>query len=483
MNLENKLREAIVDLDKAAKSESSGFKAHNPQIAEFARKSPENLATVIAFCVGTQLVDWQIIAAQFGQLVAVLHDEGKLKGGYDKAYKTSPYYPIVANNPTSKMGGINHAWENRNKYFDDIYGPKGILGSDFHYNTCGIENSYKAYKLHAYAEKNFRQIGIPKAGFFVQLVTGMSGCFDSINRQLYFIRNDIYDKVFTKSAKFQASKDEKKMQEILKNYDQMLHTFHKYENANEMANYRLWDDWCRIVAQRIRQMNRTEKSNAASNVDTTVTAKLGKNTQDLATYDKKFQADFPDIKNYVEKSKDITGFDVSGQHRKVMDPGYKGESLENKFRTLLEKYLAETEAIPEAEFSHHSDDRINKRIGKLGDNDLSLAEKDKIAYVLKRIKEINFPKNKTFAIMLCHFRANPKSEYFVELKDGNRYYQINDIDDMAPSMGDQFWAIVRNNVVSTIFLRKSVQTKDIAQNNAKLYVDATIKNIDNYKIK
>ena len=165
MDLTKKLREAIIDLDKAAKAEPSGFKAHNPEIADFARKSPENLATVIAFCIGTQQVEWPIIAGQFGEMVAMLHDKGKLSATFDKTYQSSPMYPIVSNNPTAKIGGINSAWENRNKYYDDIYGPLGILGSDFHYNTCGIENSYKAYKLHQYAAQTMKRLGVPKAGF------------------------------------------------------------------------------------------------------------------------------------------------------------------------------------------------------------------------------------------------------------------------------------------------------------------------------
>jgi hypothetical protein len=131
------------------------------------------------------------------------------------------------------------------------------------------------------------------------------------------------------------------------------------------------------------------------------------------------------------------------------------------------------ERIVEADITQHSDLRVMSRIDAMGAEDLTNLERSTIKGNLQKVIDTNFP-NQAFAIMLGQFRPNPKSDLYF---DG--HYRM--IDERGnDSTGDQFWVIVRDNVVTTFLLRKSVQTRDSNYNNDKLRTDHSIKNINNF---
>jgi hypothetical protein len=148
-------------------------------------------------------------------------------------------------------------------------------------------------------------------------------------------------------------------------------------------------------------------------------------------------------------------------------------------RELIKNLLRES-LIIEADFGEHSIERIGQRIERMGIEDLRDVEKEQIFLNLSKIKELNFPKNQSFAIMLGQFRPNPNSEYFKKMPDGRQYYSVLSDEILSDSTGDQFWVIIRGNKVTTVMLRKSIQTQNLQMNNEKLRVDNSIKNINNY---
>src|ERR1017187_660702 len=136
--------------------------------------------------------------------------------------------------------------------------------------------------------------------------------------------------------------------------------------------------------------------------------------------------------------------------------------------------------INELFFMAHSVDRIKARFNIFNDEDLSPNVKKAILTNLNLIESVDFPKTKSYGIMLGSFNPNPKSQFYHEVERGRGYYQIMDDTVITDSTGDQFWLVVRNNEVTTFMLRKKIQTDDTRHNLEKLRVDFIIKNISDY---
>lgn len=150
-------------------------------------------------------------------------------------------------------------------------------------------------------------------------------------------------------------------------------------------------------------------------------------------------------------------------------------------KTFIKKLLRE--GLREAEFDKggHSIQRIKQRIESIPDEDLPFKIKEVVYFNLDKIEATDFSKNKDFAVMLGKFRPNPESELFVKDDRGRGYYRINTHEPnsvIKDSTGDEFWMIIRGNVIHTFFLRKSWQTKDPTLNADKLRVNYSFKNVE-----
>jgi len=150
-------------------------------------------------------------------------------------------------------------------------------------------------------------------------------------------------------------------------------------------------------------------------------------------------------------------------------------------KALIRKLLRE--GLKEAEFDKggHSIERIKQRIESIPDEDLPFKVKEQVFYNLDRIEATDFSKKRDFAVMVGKFRPDPNSSLFVTDDQGRGYYRIHTTEPNAAikdSTGDEFWMIIRGNVIHTFFLRKSWQTKDPSLNADKLRVHHSFKNID-----
>lgn len=136
-------------------------------------------------------------------------------------------------------------------------------------------------------------------------------------------------------------------------------------------------------------------------------------------------------------------------------------------------------ALLEVETSKHFFDRIEQRIYGLSD-DLSSNEMRGILHNLNLLKDYTFPSG-SFAIRIGRFKPNPESDLYVSVGNDNRgYYQIIDDGVLSDSTGNEIWAVVRDNKVTTVMLRKSIQTKDISHNNDRMDVDNSIYNLSKF---
>jgi hypothetical protein len=149
--------------------------------------------------------------------------------------------------------------------------------------------------------------------------------------------------------------------------------------------------------------------------------------------------------------------------------------------TLIKKLLREHLAEAEFDKSGHSVERIKQRIASIPDSDLSFNVKEVIFYNLDKIQNTDFSTKKTFTIMLGKFKPDPNSNLYVTDEKGRGYYRIwtDEVNsEIKDSTGDEFWMIIRNNIIQTVFLRKSWQTQNADLNSEKLRVDYTFKNVD-----
>lgn len=150
---------------------------------------------------------------------------------------------------------------------------------------------------------------------------------------------------------------------------------------------------------------------------------------------------------------------------------------------LIKKLLREALEMKEAEFDKggHSIERIKQRIESIPEEDIPFKVKEVVFYNLDKIGATDFSPKRDFAVMLGKFRPDPNSELYVTDDRGRGYYRIwTDEPDAAikDSTGDEFWMIIRGNVIHTVFLRKSWQTANTKLNADKLRVDAAFKSVD-----
>jgi hypothetical protein len=147
-------------------------------------------------------------------------------------------------------------------------------------------------------------------------------------------------------------------------------------------------------------------------------------------------------------------------------------------KKFIKKLLRET-LLSEAEIDRHTLDRIKGRIKVMSDDDLPAQYRERIMYNFNRLEKLDFPLDKSYAVLLGNFTPNPASEHsYKDPKNGEMYYRIISDPVLKDSTGNQFWVIIRNNTVKTFMLRKDWQTKPNTLNAEKLRVDFSIENLD-----
>jgi hypothetical protein len=130
--------------------------------------------------------------------------------------------------------------------------------------------------------------------------------------------------------------------------------------------------------------------------------------------------------------------------------------------------------------SEHQLERIEERFDIFTSKDLAFAVKNHIKRNISLLNKIELDEDKSYGILLGHFKPNDKSEHYVSIANERAYYRIMDDEVISDSTGDQFWAVVRRCKITTFMLRKGIQTENLAHNLKKLDVDEVINNLPKF---
>lgn len=157
------------------------------------------------------------------------------------------------------------------------------------------------------------------------------------------------------------------------------------------------------------------------------------------------------------------------------------------------KIISEEVKLFETEINDHALQRLEQRLDLMSNNgDITQRENLTIRKNLDDVITYDFNPNKSYGIFLGSFVPNPKSKLYTDTNEYNSgipFYEIyvsdkNEI--MKDSTGDEFWAVVRKNRITTVMLRKRLQ-REFAGNDRMdrggLGVDFPIFNFDNFKQK
>lgn len=292
-NRYNRILESIIDIDDI---KDGGFAKHNPKISEYSLLNSENLIQSLIFCVASQGVSWNVVASLYRVMYQKLLRDGTLNiPNEDRYSKDTDWVDIIGGLGGAKIFAINKLWNNRDEIFITTKrilekwkypSPKNLekqenIVKEYQEKLENAKNKEesdrikKEYKLKIKSIDDSKdaviklfdyyitlpQLGLAKAGFAVQLITGALGCFDSVNQKIYSnvvippkIKDTLitYDKAKGKEV-FKKVNDTLSLEtrvERLKAYADFLDIIAK--TVTSSASKRLWDIWVTIVADRLR---------------------------------------------------------------------------------------------------------------------------------------------------------------------------------------------------------------------------------------
>lgn len=253
-NRYNRILESIIDIDDI---KDAGFAKHNPRISKYSLLNSENLIQSLIFCVASQGVSWNVVASLYRVMYQKLLRDGTLNiPNEDRYSKDTEWVEIIGKIGAAKIFAINNLWKNRNEIFTTT---KRIL-KNWKYKDTEDKSKDAVINLFDYFI-SLPQLGLAKAGFAVQLITGGLGCFDSVNQKIYSnveIPQEIKDTLMT----YDKSKDQEVFKKVddslslktrvkrLKAYADFLDIIAK--TVTSSASQRLWDIWVTIVSDRLR---------------------------------------------------------------------------------------------------------------------------------------------------------------------------------------------------------------------------------------
>lgn len=154
----------------------------------------------------------------------------------------------------------------------------------------------------------------------------------------------------------------------------------------------------------------------------------------------------------------------------------------------IKKIIREELNIFEADVAPHAQQRINDRLDKMVSNgDITSGEAGTISNNLKNAINYNYGKT-SYGIRLGKFHVDPNSRTpdIISMDGGKPYYRIwsdNNDDIVKDSTGNEFWGIIRNNRLITVFLRKDYQRRSAHKSindDGGLGVDDVIDNFDDF---
>jgi len=256
----------LLDLSKEF---DSGFCTYNPLINEYAQYSPDQLADVLMFVIGTQQMRWYDVVPKFPLLLKFVHendglmtDKNLMNPGEDKPRFDFTGFGQLVMGP--RKHAIDYLWKNR----ESIYSSFSPLFNEYN-NSTGLKKEEALFNIYLQTI-TLPGFGLPKAAFATQLIIGRLGCIDSINLNIYKGISKEFniltpgDKGFktpsvTASGKkvIQAGEFDSNIikltsggVELAERYVEFLRQIAKETDASDISR-KLWDSWVELVAKKI----------------------------------------------------------------------------------------------------------------------------------------------------------------------------------------------------------------------------------------
>lgn len=256
----------VITLGQRTPSDLSGFCLHNTEINKFALENATQMFIVFAFVLYTIQKEWQVVHHTFPNFMKWVFEEAIHKDDWD--YQGTPFA-----NLNHLMGGgrnksktsapfLRELWLSKDRIFDAI---KTLHAGATPNSPMSDSSEFKIFK---YILNNVNGLGIVKSAFAAQLIIGKFGCIDSVNMRAYrsIIDKDIESKgkkssfkKIPRQGKFGTLTDkagnpvfdyEVKPSGVgLVGYVDFLQALEQIYGDN--ISQVLWNDWCRIVGQKI----------------------------------------------------------------------------------------------------------------------------------------------------------------------------------------------------------------------------------------
>jgi hypothetical protein len=248
--LEERIRNIVkVRLDDLVRN-STCYERHRKDISDYATNSKENLFIVFLFVIFTVQKNWPSVVDYFPAFLEAVFDSVVAKGdqNLDDAIKNAKASDVEEKQDLFKMISNNYKyivpfWNNAEK----IYNAVQELKDD-------------PLTLYTWIVRNVAGLSAAKAGFYMQLIIGEFGCFDSVNIRLYGSKMGklVNPKTGTISGAPTGDTDEAitKMVNYLRSYEEVMKSI-----LGDDATKKMWDLWCSIVEHKIESARFSEKDN------------------------------------------------------------------------------------------------------------------------------------------------------------------------------------------------------------------------------
>ncbi|MEI7486603.1 MAG: hypothetical protein WCJ72_04200 [Chryseobacterium sp.] len=322
----------VITLGQKRSSEVSGFCLHNPEINAFAQKNSTNMFIVFAFVFYTVQKEWQIVHQTFPDFLKWVFEDAIYKTKKDKPNAWNyadqsfvKYANLLGGKKIKNATYLEKLWAKKDTIYKEI---KNLI--DKNEITSRFSGS-SDFKIFEYIVNNIDGLAAVKGAFATQLIIGKYGCVDSVNMRAYdkMIRDDI-KKDPKKSGFSLTTKKSKTKKDALGNFinitdkegNALNNTKVKSGNVglkgyvgfldtlqelyNDSSSKQLWDDWCKIVNDKIIKSNDIGDSNKI---------KLNVNDQE-----------FP-IKPYTVKSNTRKMIDKEKEFLQKVDPTGTGSGV------------------------------------------------------------------------------------------------------------------------------------------------------------
>jgi hypothetical protein len=308
--LEERIRNIVkVRLDDLVRN-SSCYERHRKDVSDYATNSKENLYIVYLFVIFTIQKSWPTVVDFFPTFLEIVFDvvvNGNIRN-VDDMKRYAEQSGDEMKEKVFRLGGMHYGsifvfWDNIDEIFDAVQ-----------------ELKDDPLTLYTWLVKYAPGLSAAKAGFYMQLIIGEFGCFDSVNQKLYgskmnrLLQTEGKGKgTFRSAPEGDTDAAVEKLVNYLRDYEITMK-----EILGSEATKKMWDIWCSIIEHRVESAKYDSKDNTIFK---------------FSYQGDEFEGEIEPYKHYTDKPyivkakesgryKSKTGETVSGEHAGLLRHGF-----------------------------------------------------------------------------------------------------------------------------------------------------------------